>query len=109
MRNEVIELVTVVTEQDRDGFPIETEILYECFGSMDSAKRTEFYQAASTGYTVQYVCTVDDIDYDAAVAETGKKPTKVKYSGTMYKIHREFRNKPKHTVEITLIEGDHGA
>lgn len=105
MKNEIIELITETSTQDADGFPIKTEKAFECFCDMQTTKRTEFYQAATVGYTARYVCLVDDVDYNICMEENGR-PLKVRYMGTDFKIFREYQNKLSHLVELTLIEGD---
>lgn len=105
MKNQIIELITETSTKDADGFPITTELTFECFCDMQTTKRTEFYQAASAGYTARYVCLVDDIDYNICIEENGR-PHKVRYMGTDFKIFREYQNKLSHSVELTLIEGD---
>lgn len=105
MKNEIIELITETSTKDADGFPITTEKVFECFCDMQTTKRTEFYQAASVGYTARYVCLVDDVDYNICIDEIGR-PTKVRYNGIIFKIFRDYHNKLSHSEELTLIEGE---
>lgn len=106
MKNDVIELLTIEHTQDADGFDVEKVFSFGCFGDVQSAKRSEFYEASKAGYNVQIVCAVNADDYDSAKIEHGSRPTKVKYEDEVYRILRVYRNKAKHSVELTLIEGD---
>ena len=107
MKNDVIELVVVTTEPDKDGFEQDTPESMECMAEIRSIRSSEFYQAAHEGIKVSVAAVVNADDYEAATLtdEKGKKtrPSLVRYDGTDYRIVRNYRpNKMK--VELTLQE-----
>lgn len=106
MRNELVELISIENGQDADGFPIATEFSFECFADIQSAKRAEFYEAAKAGYDIKVICVVSDEDYQSAIEENGRKPTRVRYNDTLFRVLRDYKVKAKKSVELTLIEGD---
>lgn len=106
MKNDVIELIVVTKEPDKDGFETDTRKILEVLAEIKSVKRSEFYQAAREGINVQMAAVVNLDDIDAAtIIENGKKrkPTMVRYDGKDYKIVREYRT-TKTKVELTLQE-----
>jgi len=103
MKNDVIYLINVTTTQDADGFPVETETQFECMADVQSAKRTEHYQASSVGVNVSLVASVNYDDYAESIVN-GKKPTRVLYDSCEYRITRTYRVKKHNSIELTLAE-----
>lgn len=103
MKNDVIYLVSETISQDADGFDIVSELLFETMADVQSAKRTEYYQAASVGMNVQLVAVVNFDDYAIAKEENGA-PKLVIYDGTKYKIIRTFRKGKSNDMSLTLSE-----
>lgn len=106
MKNEVIELLTIEEAQDADGFDKGKEFAFECMADVQTAKRSEFYEASKAGFNVRIVCSVNEDDYLSARLENGRHPSKVRYDGEVYRILRMYRDKLKKSIELTLIEGD---
>ncbi|MCM1192901.1 MAG: hypothetical protein NC123_15665 [Butyrivibrio sp.] len=106
MKNEVITLITVITELNASGFPQEKERhALEVMAEIKSARQTEFYQAIHEGMKVETVAIVNKDDYKAAaVTVEGKtvRPLLAVYDGTTYKIVRAW-TKPRH-LELSLQE-----
>ena len=105
MKNEAIELLVITEGQDVDGFPIRTEHSTDCFADVQSAKRSEFYQAASVGINVQMVVVVNYDDYKSAYFEN-IKPNRVRVDGELFRILRTYRKKTSGEIELTLVEGE---
>lgn len=103
MKNDVIYLMNVTTEQDADGFPIELVTRVECMADVQSAKRTEHYQASTVGMNVSLVASVNYDDYKEAIID-GKKPSRVLFDDIEYKISRTYRVKKHNSIELTLAE-----
>lgn len=103
MKNDIIYLLNVTTEQDADGFPVETLTEYECMADVQSAKRTEHYQASTVGINVSLVASINYDDYTEAIVG-GKKPERVKYEDCEYRITRTYRIKKHNSIELTLAE-----
>lgn len=101
--NDVIDLVTITTEQDADGFAQETESLFHCFADVESAKGVEFYTAANVGIRVTFVITINYLDYMAAWLGS-ERPSFVRYEDIKYKITRTYRIKKDNTIELTVSE-----
>ena len=106
MKNDVIELVTVLKDVDTDGFEQEKERKsLEIMAELKSVKGSEFYQAASAGINVQSIAVVNIEDYEEAIDWTeGKKtvPSLVIYDGTEHKIIRVWKKDRR--MELTLQE-----
>lgn len=103
MKNDIIYLISVIKEQDEDGFPTETLEEFQCFAEIKDVKYTEFYQASLAGITASIVVSVNYADYQ--VPEVA--PSRVRIGDTMYKIVRRYRKKVENSIELTLEENDH--
>lgn len=103
MKNDIIYLLNVTTEQDADGFPVESTKQFMCMADVQSAKRTEHYQASTVGLNVSQVASINYEDYEQAIIE-GKKPAKVMYEDCEYRITRTYRVKKHNSIELTLAE-----
>ena len=104
MKNDVIELVSVTSLRDEDGFETETETAFTCMADVESVRRTEFYQAAMADIKVSLAAAVNYADYDAAKTQNGKAPTKVNFDGGSYRIVRTYRVKKHNTITLYLSE-----
>lgn len=105
MKNDVIELLVITEGQDVDGFPIRTEKSTEVFGEIQSAKRNEFYQASSVGFTVTMVVVVNYDDYKVSYDEH-IKPNYVRFDDEQYKILKTYHKRGSKEIELTLVEGE---
>lgn len=107
MKNDVIELLTIELQTDKDGFEQEVVNSMEIMAEINSVKRSEFYRAAREGINVQLaaVINLDDLKEAIITGENGKKkrPTRVRYDGIDYKIVRTYKTS-KTRVELTLQE-----
>lgn len=78
-----ITLASVSTKRDKDGFP-ETDVqLTEIFADVQSAKRSEFYEALRAGIAMEIACNVRSIDYG--------RQKYVRWEGVWYKVVRAYR------------------
>ena len=108
MRDKLIQLVTVKgNTKDRDGFVTGEDIsTVEIWAEEKSVGRTEHYEAMRDGVRVDTIFSVDPEDFElGTVIINGKKkrPTRIIYDGTTYKIERTY--KPNiHSLEITCGE-----
>lgn len=105
MKNELIELITVTTEQDQDGFPVVSERSFEVFADVRSIRQSEYYQASAIGIKVSLMVEINQDDYDASISD-GVKPSIVRFAGDSYKIQRTYKKKVEHSIELTLTEVD---
>lgn len=106
MKNDVIELVTVIRKRDKDGFSKEKERrILEVMGEIKSVRQSEFYQAASAGIDVRMAAEINIEDYEEAIIRIEDKkikPELVVYDGTDYKIIRIWKKRKR--MELTLQE-----
>lgn len=106
MKNDVIELVTVLKGRDKDGFEKEKERkMLEVMAEIKSVRQSEFYQAASAGIDVKIVAVVNIEDYEeAAIIAEDKKtvPELAVYENREHKIIRVWKKGRK--IELTLQE-----
>ena len=92
MKNELITLITTVSERNERGFEVTKDIKSkEIFAAVRSAGVIEKYEAERAGINVSIIFIVDTDSYKDAIAE-GKRPDKVEYEGDMYTIY-DVRNK----------------
>lgn len=112
MRNELIELVTVLgSEKNANGFRTEEHVeKAEVFASIKSVGRTEYYEAVRAGMQVNIIFVVDVDDFKLSEHEItvdGKtrkvKASKIIHDGTTYLIHRTFVQDSR-LMEITCRE-----
>lgn len=81
-KDEIV-LASVSTERDKDGFPKANVQLTECFADVQSAKRSEFYEALRSGIKMDIVCKVKSIDYG--------RQKYVRWENTWYRVVRAYR------------------
>lgn len=92
MKNELITLITTVSERNERGFEVTKDIKSkEIFAGIRSAGVIEKYEAQRAGINVSIIFIVDTDSYKDAIAE-GKRPDKVEYDGNQYTIY-DVRNK----------------
>lgn len=92
MKNELITLITTVSERNERGFEVTKEIKSkEIFAEIRSAGVIEKYEAQRAGINVSIIFKVDTDSYKEALSE-GKRPDKVEFNGEMYTIY-DVRNK----------------
>jgi len=60
---DTIELVSVITTKDEDGFPVTTEIKRQVFADKKSVRQSEFYQAALQNINLELMFDVRTVDY----------------------------------------------
>ena len=92
MKNELITLITTVSERNERGFEVTKDIKSkEIFAAVRSAGVIERYEAERAGINVSIIFIVDTDSYKEALSE-GKRPDKVEYDGNLYTIY-DVRNK----------------
>ncbi|MCM1057895.1 MAG: phage head closure protein [Firmicutes bacterium] len=108
MKNEVITLVTVLSELNESGFQQEKERhTLEVMAEVKSARQTEFYQAIHEGMKVEIVALVNEDDYRAAaVTVDGRtvRPSLAIYEGTTYKIVRDWMKVRRRELSLQEVE-----
>lgn len=106
VKNDVITLITKKTDEDKDGFPVDT-ILFseEIMAEVKSVKYTEFYEAERAGVKVQIMAKIRIDEYEGAFISNNNKifkPSIVIYDGIRYKIIRCYKR--RQNIEMTLQE-----
>ena len=92
MRNEVITLITTISERNKRGFEEKKDIRsQDIFAGVRSAGVIEKYEAQRAGIDISVIFTLDTDSYKAAITD-GKRPDKVMYNGQEYTIY-DIRNK----------------
>ena len=92
MKNELITLITTVSERNERGFEVTKDIKSkEIFAGIRSAGVIEKYEAQRAGINVSIIFIVDANSYIDAIAER-KRPDKVEFNGELYTIY-DVRNK----------------
>ena len=92
MKNELIRLITTVSERNERGFNVTKEIRsQDIFAGVRSAGVIEKYEAERAGISVSVIFSVDTDSYKDAVTD-GKRPDKVEFNGEVYTIY-DVRNK----------------
>ena len=112
MNNELIELVTVIgNEENKNGFQTEEHVeKVKVFAEVKSVGRTEYYEAVRAGMQVNIIFVVDADDFrlsEHEITVDGKtrkvKASRIIHDGTTYLIHRTYV-KDSGLMEITCRE-----
>lgn len=92
MRNELITLITTISERNKRGFEEKREI-QSCniFAGVRSAGVIEKYEAQRAGLDISIIFSIDTDSYKNAITD-GQRPDKVMYDGQEYTIF-DIRNK----------------
>lgn len=92
MKNELIRLITTVSERNERGFEVTKDVKSkEIFAGVRSAGVIEKYEAERAGINVSIIFIVDTDSYKESLSE-GKRPDKVEFDGNLYTIY-DVRNK----------------
>lgn len=92
MGNEVITLITTISERNKRGFEEKKDIRsQDIFAGIRSAGVIEKYEAQRAGIDISVIFTLDTDSYKAAITDE-KRPDKVLYNGEEYTIY-DIRNK----------------
>lgn len=62
--NDIIELISTVTDIDENGFEIKVETRREIFADKKSVRASEFYQAQNQGYKLDVMFNVKPYEYE---------------------------------------------
>lgn len=81
--SDVIELVSVASGVDDDGFPVDdVESKRKVFANRKSVKSSEYYAAMQSGIELSYIFEIRSVDYEGE--------EKLKYSGEDYEVERSY-------------------
>lgn len=80
-KDEIV-LASVSTERDKDGFPKADVQITAVFADVQSAKRSEFYEALRSGIKMDIACRIRSLDYS--------RQKYVRWEGTWYKVVRAY-------------------
>lgn len=108
MRDELIKLITVKGEKRSSrGFSEGEDIEEtEVFASVLSVTGTEFYDALRSGIDAKIKFSIDPDDYilgNCLVDGKVKKPSRIRWNETEYRIIREYKVN-RHEIQITCEE-----
>ena len=107
MYREIMNLIVVTQSKDGDGYPTESETLFEAYANKKSVVRSEFYQSLQSGNTATAVFETRVCDFDEATVTdsngTKHKPTRIEHEGDRYNIIRSF-SKDDEMLEITCSD-----
>lgn len=93
MKDQLIELVTITTTKDEDGFPeAEAEIKIQAYAEKKSVRQSEFYAAKAIDMNLELVFEMWFWEYDGQ--------TLLDHEGKRYKIERTYS---KDTENIELV------
>lgn len=97
---DTIDLVSITSGgQDEDGFPKEpTETKTTVYCNVESARRTEYYQAMSVGVNAVYTVQMHFFEYN--------QEKLVDYNGNRYRVARTYFDKKREIIELTLSENE---
>lgn len=103
----VATLITVTTEKNSNGFPVNSETPYEVYVRRKSVNRSEFYQSMQAGITATVIFSMCLPDYEEAIivdADGMKhKPSKIDCDGDTFNIIRAY-SKDDDTIELTCSD-----
>ena len=95
MGREMIELISVKTERNSNGYPVTTEVATSCVAVVKSVKYTEYYEALRAGVEPTVIFEIFRYDY------SGQKF--VDWNGVRYRVIRAYL-KPDDFAELTCEE-----
>lgn len=109
MKNDLVYLVTVIREQNENGFYEEKYVRREVFAELKSITRSEHYSADRAGKKVQLIAVVNNEDYQLSIIETDNEKQKyeaetMSIDGSMTKevVIPRIRKEPEY-VEIESV------
>lgn len=92
MFSEVIELVSLNTIVDNNGFEIDSEVKTEVFADKKSIRSNEFYESQKLGYKLSVMFVIKPYEYNAQEY--------IYYENNKYKVERTYE---KNTEELEVI------
>lgn len=92
MFSEVLELVDLVPDIDKNGFEINTEIKTEVFADKKSIRSSEFYESQKLGYKLSVMFVIKPYEYN--------NQEYVYYENKKYKVERTYE---KDTENLELV------
>jgi SPP1 family predicted phage head-tail adaptor len=95
MRDDIIDLISIVIVEDEIGNPIEQETLKEVYCTVESISQSEYFQASLSGLKPQIKITVCEFDYSDEKI--------VLYNDKRYSIYRTYLRKDER-IELYLTE-----
>ena len=131
MKNDLVYLVTVIREQNENGFYEEKYVRREVFAELKSITRSEHYSADRAGKKVQLIAVVNNEDYQLSIIETDnekqkyeaetmsidgsmtkevviprirKEPEYVEMESVRYRIERNYKKPGDKDRELTLSQ-----
>lgn len=92
MFSEVIELVSLNTIVDNNGFEIDSEVKTEVFADKKSIRSNEFYESQKLGYKLSVMFVIKPYEYNAQEY--------IYYENNKYKVERTYE---KNTEQLEII------